>query len=446
MLLILGFDGDRHGKNSQICSETTWFTRGKTIIGGNNAGSALNQLYQPKDMFVDDENAMYIADSLNHRIVKWENNAVEGRVVAGGNGKGNKTNQLNYPTALYVDKQKNIYVVDSGNNRIQKWSANGTNGETLIDQLSRDTRLYQINNDWDLHIDEKRNIYVADRSNNRITKWPPKVQSLRRDFVEKHQYRWVMGYRSAPHGQIVVQTDTPTGVYVNDTTGDIYVASKTPNLIKQFASNGSFIGSVGENLIRGFHGIFTTEKQLLEKFYVFIMDKERYRTLLMHFGDKRNIQVIVSARNLSRDNRNLFDKSVKIQFDSQGNLLALDSDDHRVKKFSVDETLCDTVYSMLYESEYSTPRSRYKYSGSSYSNGQGSHQNTYDDVSPPKGRESPISDIFFPDPTFGESAPRFSDADAGPIVFTNLRRPPIDSSFDMPKPSYSGFKVGRRKG
>ena len=366
--------------------------------------------------------------------------------MAGGNGKGNKSNQLNYPTALYVDKKKNIYVIDHGNNRIQKWSANGTSGETLIDPFSRGNRLYQINDGWDLHVDEQHNIYVAERPNNRITKWPPRVQSEGRGFVENHRYGFAMSHRSAQPGQIVVQTDAPTGIYINETTGDIYVTSKTRNLIKQFASNGSFIGSLGENLIRGFHGIVTTKEQLLEKFYVFIMDKERYRKVLMHFGDKKNIQVIVSARSLSRDELNLFGKSVKVQFDSQGNLLALDVDGHKVKKFSVDETLCDAVYSMLYESEYSTRRTYYKRPYSSYSKDQSNHPNTFDDVAPPRGRESPISDIFFPDPSFGDSAPRLTGPDIGPIVYPNVRRPPIGSSFDIPKPSYSGFKVGRRKG
>ena len=69
-------------------------TTGEVVAGGNGAGSALNQLYNPHAVVLWND-ALYIADTSNHRILKWPLGASSGTVVAGGAGGGNATNQLN---------------------------------------------------------------------------------------------------------------------------------------------------------------------------------------------------------------------------------------------------------------------------------------------------------------------------------------------------------------
>lgn len=41
--------------------------------------------------------------------------------VAGGNGIGNQLNQLSFPWGIHVGKNGTIYIADSNNRRIQKW-------------------------------------------------------------------------------------------------------------------------------------------------------------------------------------------------------------------------------------------------------------------------------------------------------------------------------------
>ncbi|CAF4965525.1 unnamed protein product, partial [Rotaria magnacalcarata] len=47
--------------------------------------------------------------------------AKKGSIVVGGNGYGNESNQLFYPMGLSFDQQRNLYVADSANNRIEKF-------------------------------------------------------------------------------------------------------------------------------------------------------------------------------------------------------------------------------------------------------------------------------------------------------------------------------------
>lgn len=73
---------------------------------------------------VDESGSLYVADSSNHRIMRWKKDATEEILVVGGNGRGNRANQLSEPTGLSLDLQGNLYVVDSGNSRVQKFSMN----------------------------------------------------------------------------------------------------------------------------------------------------------------------------------------------------------------------------------------------------------------------------------------------------------------------------------
>ncbi|MGL1525936.1 hypothetical protein ACSTH9_23375, partial [Vibrio parahaemolyticus] len=76
----------------------------------------------PRDIWVDANGFIYIADAGNHRIQKWGQGAVSGQTVAGGLGAGSDSTQLNSPQGVFVDPQFNIYVADSGNHRVQKFT------------------------------------------------------------------------------------------------------------------------------------------------------------------------------------------------------------------------------------------------------------------------------------------------------------------------------------
>ncbi|WP_308005275.1 hypothetical protein [uncultured Chryseobacterium sp.] len=71
--------------------------------------------------WVDDNKNIYVLDSFNARIQKWEPNAVTGITVAGGNGEGAALNQLNKPGGFYL-RGNTFYIVDAGNSRIVKWA------------------------------------------------------------------------------------------------------------------------------------------------------------------------------------------------------------------------------------------------------------------------------------------------------------------------------------
>ena len=68
-------------------SNARWSQNGVTVGGGNGRGNAINQLFCPYGLDIDDDNqSIVIADCWNHRIVEWKIGASNGEVIAGGRG------------------------------------------------------------------------------------------------------------------------------------------------------------------------------------------------------------------------------------------------------------------------------------------------------------------------------------------------------------------------
>ncbi len=62
-----------------------------------------------------------VSDYVNNRIMRWIEGAKEGTIIVGGNGKGEQSDQLNCPYGLSFDRDGNLYIADSYNHRIQKF-------------------------------------------------------------------------------------------------------------------------------------------------------------------------------------------------------------------------------------------------------------------------------------------------------------------------------------
>lgn len=103
-----------------------WQRYGTVVAGGNGAGSAANQLYDPHGVFVDKDNNIYIVD--NFRVQKWAPGAQSGVTVAGGTNKGTSLNEFYAPVDVFVDNNKNVYVSDYLTNRVVKWAPGATSG------------------------------------------------------------------------------------------------------------------------------------------------------------------------------------------------------------------------------------------------------------------------------------------------------------------------------
>ncbi|CAF4063328.1 unnamed protein product [Adineta steineri] len=148
-------------------------TYGKQIAGiTGSGGSGLNQFAGPYGIAMDpNSNAIYISDFNNHRIMKYFPGNLSGIIIAGGNGLGINNTQLNYPNGLLFDSSTNSLIISNyGANNIVRWKigdskwtiiAGSSTGLTGTDSIS-------FNHPISVTYDPMGNMYVADMFNHRI--------------------------------------------------------------------------------------------------------------------------------------------------------------------------------------------------------------------------------------------------------------------------------------
>ena len=142
------------------------------IAGTGVAGASNNQLDRPHGIFVTRNGTVYIADCFNHRIMKWTSGASVGVLLAGNRTSGVSLAQLNSPTQVIVDTNEYLYISEFGNSRITRWAPNSTFG-VCIAACSGTSGLAstQLNRPYSFAFDKYGSLYVSDRLNNRVQKF-----------------------------------------------------------------------------------------------------------------------------------------------------------------------------------------------------------------------------------------------------------------------------------
>ena len=95
-----------------------------TLIAGvaGSAGSSSTRLNSPLSVTLDSMKNMYIADTNNHRIQFFLAGQANGSTIAGITGSsGVGSTQLNTPYWAIVDNELSLFVADTFNNRVQRF-------------------------------------------------------------------------------------------------------------------------------------------------------------------------------------------------------------------------------------------------------------------------------------------------------------------------------------
>ncbi len=294
----------------------TWSQNGVTVAGDNREGSELNQLSYPEGLFVDDNATVYIADSLNNRIVKWKCCIESGEVVAGRNGKGNRTDQLNDPSDVIMDRESDSLIIcDRGNRRVLQWPLRcGTNGEIIISNIKC----------RGLTMDDRGFFYVSDAEKHHVKRWR----------MENTTGLVVAGGNEK--GDRLNQLNNPTYIFV-DRNYSIYVSDTSNHRVMKWMENATQ-GSVvaggrgeGKNLTQ----LPYPQGVVVDPYgIVYVVDPINHRITRWFQGEKMG-HVLVDG-DVAASQPNYLNYPRGLSFDREGNLYVGDTLNHRVQRFNID--------------------------------------------------------------------------------------------------------------
>jgi len=220
-----------------------------------DGGLATNARFFANDVTRDPAGNLFIADPNANRVRRVDAatgtiTTIVGTGVAGFSGDGGPGTaaQLNIPFGLVTDSAGNLFISDSGNRRIRKWDAatgtittiagtgaSGFNGDNIT-AISAN-----LNSPAGIVLDNQGNLVFADRSQQRV----------RRISFATGLITTIAGNGSAGFfgdGGLATSAflNQPTGVGI-ESTGNIYIADRSNQRIRQVNSTTGRIQTVAGN-------------------------------------------------------------------------------------------------------------------------------------------------------------------------------------------------------
>jgi DNA-binding beta-propeller fold protein YncE len=194
------------------------------------AGVDDGEFSSPTGIALDGEGNIYVADTDNHSIQKFDKG---GKFVARWGGEASDQEGLfYYPRGLATSPQGHVYVADSGNNRVQKFDQDGNVMQAWgkFGFAWRGAGMGKFDVPWGVATDKDGNLYVSDTSNARIQKFQSDGTPV---------MKW--GRDGSFDGAFFF----PRGMAV-DFVGNIFVADEGNHRIQKFDARGSFLAKWGK--------------------------------------------------------------------------------------------------------------------------------------------------------------------------------------------------------
>ncbi len=153
---------------------------GTAAFSGDGGAATSAGLNYPRDVAVDAEGTLYIADQNNHRIRKVDSDGVISTVAGNGtqtfNGDGGAATSagLSFPSGVAVDGAGNLYIASRDHNRVRKVSINGiisTVAGNGTDGFSGDggpAILAALSDPSGVAVDGAGSLFIADSGNSRV--------------------------------------------------------------------------------------------------------------------------------------------------------------------------------------------------------------------------------------------------------------------------------------
>jgi tripartite motif-containing protein 71 len=235
--------------NGTTAGDVCTASSGDTCKAGM-AGTAEGQFGAPRAVTTDSAGNLYVADSGNQRVQKFDSTG--NFVSAWGWGVSDGSQQyeictsgcqsahlgdsapgeFDFPLGIATSAANDVYVVDSLNNRVQVFESSGDTFPSVANRFGGPGSDGELAGPTGLATDPSDNLEIADAINSRLAKFSGdgvRLSSL------------------AGPGSAQAQVLGPDGV-ASDASGNVYVADFTNERIEKFDTNGGFLVMWGKGV------------------------------------------------------------------------------------------------------------------------------------------------------------------------------------------------------
>jgi DNA-binding beta-propeller fold protein YncE len=205
----------------------TWGTLGSIDNNTAEAGT----FSEPWGVAVGPDGSVYVADTWNHRIQKFDPNG-QFQTMWGTFGQGETPQAFWGPRAVAVDTQGRVFVADTGNKRVVVFDGQG-NFQNVMGFGG--SELGQFDEPVGLAVTDEGLVFVADTWNQRVQvfQW----EEAQGEFVYLREWPIVGWYGQSLENKPYLAADAAGNIYVSDPEG---------YRVLVFDSNGRFLTTWGD--------------------------------------------------------------------------------------------------------------------------------------------------------------------------------------------------------
>lgn len=274
------------------------------VIGG--AGDQPGQLRSPEGISTDPRGNIYVADTGNNRIQKFDAN---GKLLNFIGGFGWDSEQFQRPVDICAENGLDVYVADYENRRIERYDKDLNWILSIYSNLRVEDRLrFGFPNSVSLSI--HGDLFIVDSDNKRVLKF----NSMRQPVQSFGDFDWGEGALSEPQKIHVSRDDQ---VFVSD-RGD-------HGRVMVYDYYGNFLSEIGSDKLKAPDGLYVSSSG-----YLFVADTDQDQVFVFEATGR-----FVAAFGASGKKFGAFNSPSDVAVHAN-KLFVADRDNHRIQVFEIE--------------------------------------------------------------------------------------------------------------
>ena len=194
-----------------------------------SAGEEPGEFHKPAGLTVDPNGNIYVADTGNNRICKFDRS---GQLITFIGGFGWESEQFQHPVDIYTDEGLNVFVADYENRRIERYDKDLNWISSIHSSPSLDENL-QFGFPRSVCLSLHNDLFVVDGENNRILK----LNALREPVLSFGDYDWGEGDLAEPAQIFISRSD------------EVYVTDISAGLVRIYDYYGNYVTRIGDGVL-----------------------------------------------------------------------------------------------------------------------------------------------------------------------------------------------------